>query len=264
MHARAASRPFVVVTGGSDGIGLAIAARYLDAGDGILIVARDPQRLAAAQSSLGGHRVEILALDVTEPTAPETIEARLASLGGHCGTLVNSAGIGLSGPFTSHASDDIDGLIRLNVAAATRLMRHVLPGMIARGRGTVINVASLGGLVPGPYQAAYYASKAYLLSLSEAVAAEVAGSGVTVTAVAPGPVATSFHRHMGSEADLYLKLLPVQRPATVARWTKLGARLGARVVVPGVLQSIGALALRLLPHRISVPLIAMLLRPRRR
>jgi hypothetical protein len=257
-------KPYVVITGGSEGIGRAIAERYLAAGASVLIIGRDVGRLDATRAALASARLDTLALDVTQPTAPETIEAALTSLGGCCGTLVNSAGIGISGTFSAHGQEEIERLLGLNILAATRLMRHVLPGMIGRGRGSIINIASLGGLVPGPYQAAYYASKAYLISLSEAVAAEVAGSGVSVTAVAPGPVATGFHRRMGSAADLYLRLLPVQRATTVARWAVIGSRLGLRVVVPGILQSLAALALRLLPHRLSVPLVAVLLRPRGR
>ena len=106
-------------------------------------------------------------------------------------------------------------LLDLNVAALTRLMHHVLPGMLARARGGILNVASLGGLVPGPYQAAYYASKAYVVSLTEAVAAENAGRGVRFMALAPGPVNTGFHAAMGAELSFYRQLIfALERGAT--------------------------------------------------
>ncbi len=117
--------------------------------------------------------------------------------------LVNNAGIGLSGRFDDHSHEEIEALLALNVTALTRLMRHVLPQMRARGRGGVLNIASLGGYVPGPHQAVYYASKAYVISLSEAVASELAGTGVRVAVVAPGPVATGFHAAMGAENARY-------------------------------------------------------------
>ncbi|HRD75971.1 MAG TPA: SDR family NAD(P)-dependent oxidoreductase [Hyphomicrobiaceae bacterium] len=258
------NQDIVVITGGSEGIGLAFARAYHDAGRPLLLIARSAERLAAARSALGDTRVHTLALDITRDDALEAIDAALAGIGGQCDELVNSAGFGLSGNFASLAPGRLEALVTLNVTAAMRLMRHVLPGMIERRRGLIINVASLGGLVPGPHQAAYYASKAFLISLSEAVAAEVKAHGVRVMALAPGPISTEFHRRMGSESDLYLKLLPVQRPGTVARWARLGAALGARVIVPGLLQSIAALTLRVLPHRLSIPIMAILLRPRGR
>ena len=134
--------------------------------------------------------------------------------------------------------------------------------MRARGRGGILNLASLGGYAPGPYQAAYYASKAYVMSLSEALAAETAGEGVRVCVLAPGPVATPFHERMQGESGLYLRLLPVSNPDSVARAGYLAFALGWRVVVPGLVAPILALAMRLTPHRILVPIVGWLLKPR--
>jgi hypothetical protein len=133
--------------------------------------------------------------------------------------------------------------------------------MLARGRGGIINISSLGGYGPGPYQAAYYASKAYVISLSEAVASEVAGSGVRICAVAPGPVGTRFHHDMQAETAPYRRLLPELTPERVARSAYLGFRLRRRVVVPGVLNMLAALALRVMPHPLTVPILGWLLRP---
>ncbi len=151
--------------------------------------------------------------DVTATDAIATIEAALAAHGAYADVLVNSAGIGLSGPFHAHAPEDVVRLIDLNVRALTQLTRHFLPGMRVRGRGGILNVASLGGYTPGPNQAAYYASKAYVLSLTEAIAAETAGEGVRVCALAPGPVNTAFHARMGRGDGL----LPHARAAGVGR-----------------------------------------------
>jgi len=116
--------------------------------------------------------------------------------------------------------------------------------------------------VPGPYQAAYYASKAYLISLSEALAAEVRADGIRVTVVAPGPVRTAFHARMNAESAFYRRYLPSASPERVARWAMLGFDLGVRVVVPGVFNLLGAGAFRLLPHALLVPVMALLLHPR--
>jgi uncharacterized protein len=176
--------------------------------------------------------------------------------------LVNSAGMGLAGPFLAQSVEELDRLVELNVRALTALTRHCLAGMRARGRGGVLNLASLGGYTPGPYQAAYYASKAYVMSLSEALAAETAGEGVRVCVLAPGPVATPFHQRMQGESGLYLRLLPVSNPDSVARAGYLAFALGCRVVVPGFAAPILALAMRLTPHRILVPIVGWLLKPR--
>jgi short-subunit dehydrogenase len=148
------------------------------------------------------------------------------------------------------------------VLALTRLMRHFLPGMRVRGRGGILNLASLGGYVPGPYQAVYYASKAYVLALSEAVAAETAGEGVRVSALAPGPVSTDFHRRMGSERSFYRYLVPPASPDRVAAAAYRGFALGWRVIIPGTLNPALALALRILPHRIGTGIVGWLLKPR--
>jgi short-subunit dehydrogenase len=117
--------------------------------------------------------------------------------------------------------------------------------------------------VPGPYQAAYYASKAYIMSLSEAISAEARADGVRITAVAPGPVETKFHARMRAEGALYRTLLPSSSPESVARWAMLGYDLGFRVVIPGFFNLLGVVALRLLPHALLVPMMALLLNPRR-
>ncbi len=141
-------------------------------------------------------------------------------------------------------------------------MRHVLPGMRRRRRGGVLNVASLGGYLPGPWQAVYYASKAMLVSLSEAVAAEVAADGVRVTVSAPGPVATRFHAKMGAERALYRRLVPAARTKGVAVLSVLAYEIGVKVVAPGILTLFGLVACRILPHALLVPMMSVLLKPR--
>jgi short-subunit dehydrogenase len=263
---RTPTRPVAVVTGASDGIGRAIAGRLAARGQSLLLIARSPGPLAAAAAAIrGDHPAEIatLTLDLAAPDAPAVLDAELARLGAHVDLLVNNAAVGYCGDFDAAAPHELDHLVALNVAAPGRLMLHVLPGMRRRRRGGVLNVASLGGYTPGPYQAAYYASKAYLMSLSEAVSAEVRADGVRVTVVAPGPVATGFHARMQAEGALYRFLLPASSPESVARWALLGYDLGLSVVVPGLFNVLSVVPLRVLPHALLVPLMALLLNPRR-
>jgi short-subunit dehydrogenase len=259
-------RPAVVVTGGSRGIGLALAREFAGANANIVLVARGtgPLEQAAAQlRTTTQATVSALALDVTTPKAPDELEKWLNGQRLYLDVLVNCAGTGLSGAFDSHDEAAIEDLLALNMTALTRLMRHALPAMRARGRGGILNVASLGGMVPGPFQAAYYASKAYVISLTEAVASENAGRGVRICALAPGPVDTGFHEAMNAQASFYRQLLPVLSPERTARAGYRGYRLGQRVIVPGLLNMLMALSLKLLPHGITVPLTAWLLTPRR-
>jgi len=265
--ADADTRPLALVTGASAGIGRAIAERIASRGQSLLLIARSAENLAAAAAAIRAiHAVEIatLPLDITTPDALARLDFELGRLGAHVDLLVNSAGVGYCGDFDAATLREHDALVDLNISAPGRLMLHVLPGMRQRRRGGVINIASLGGFTPGPYQAAYYASKAYLLSLSEAVAAEVRADGVTITVVAPGPVETKFHEKMDAEGAFYRSWVPNTSPEAVARWTMLGYSLGLKVVVPGILNSLSSIALRLLPHALLVPLMALLLDPRRR
>jgi uncharacterized protein len=257
-------RPMVVVTGGSEGIGYELARRFAGAGSDVMLVARRAGPLERAAAGIrADFAVEAVAVaaDVTAPDAIATIDRALASQRAYADVLVNSAGIGFAGPFHAQAPEDVMQLVDLNVRALTALMRHYLPGMRVRGRGGILNLASLGGFAPGPYQAAYYASKAYVLSLTEAIAAETAGEGVRICALAPGAVPTAWHERAGAGRALYRYIEP-SSAATVARFGHLGYTLGMRVVVPGLVSPFLAAFLRVMPHGITVPIVRLLLKPR--
>ncbi len=258
-------KPMTVVTGGSRGIGLALARRFAKAGHDVALVARHADALQAAAASIARElHVTALAIpsDVTDASAAQRIEANLVANGFYLDVLINCAGIGLAGPFLSHSEDAIQHMLDVNVDALTRLMRHALPAMVARAEGGIINVASLGGLVPGPNQAAYYASKAYVVSLTRAVATENAGSGVRVMALAPGPVDTGFHHAMGAELSFYRQLMVALSADQTARAAYRGYILGLRLVVPGITAKLLQIALWIIPHALLLPLIGWLLRRR--
>lgn len=258
-------KPITVVTGGSRGIGLALAKRFAKAGHDVALIARHAEAVQAAAASIAREQqVKALAIpmDITEAEAPRMIDAHLSANGFYLHTLINCAGIGLAGPFVDHTEDAIVDMLDLNVDALTRLMRFALPAMLARGEGGIINVASLGGLVPGPNQAAYYASKAYVVSLTRAVATENAGRGVRLMALAPGPVNTGFHRTMGAELSFYRQLMIALSPAQTARAAYRGYMLGLHLVVPGITAKLLQIALWIIPHALLLPLIGWLLRRR--
>jgi uncharacterized protein len=265
LQAVAHLTPATVVTGGSRGIGLALARRFAEAGNDVVLVARNagPLEEAAAQIARDFFvKAFSMTLDVTQADAPRKLDEYLAAHGLYLDLLVNNAGVGLAGPFAAHGEADVMHLLDLNITALTRLMHHALNGMQARARGGILNVASLGGLAPGPYQAAYYASKAYVVTLTEAVGYETAGSGVRLSALAPGPVDTSFHAAMGAEHSFYRQLIFPLSPEATARAAYRGYVLGCRLIIPGVMNKVLAVALRLLPHTLLMPLIGWLLRPR--
>jgi short-subunit dehydrogenase len=190
------------------------------------------------------------------------IEAALSANRAYADVLINSAGMGLAGPFHEQAPEAIMQLGDLNVRALTALTQHFLAGVLVRGRGGILNLASLGSYTPGPNQGVYYASKAYVLSLSESIEAETAGLGVRITALAPGPVNTGFHARMGSEQAFYRYMVSPASPESTARAGYWAFALGLRVYVPGLLNPLLALLMRISPHRILIPIVRALLKPR--
>lgn len=262
LEAVAGLTPAVVVTGGSRGLGLALAERFAKAGHDVVIVARSETGTHAAATDIAartGRRCSAIALDITRADSATVLEQSVNDSGQYVDVLVNNAGLGQAGSFAHADPERITQMIALNVETPTRLARHFMPGMLARRRGGILNVASLGGAVPGPGQAAYYASKAYMLSLTEALAAECSGHGVRISLVAPGPLDTSFHASMGAEGSAYRVLIPAVSLQRTARAAYCGYVLGRRLVVPGVINRMTYGLLRTLPHPVTVPIVQALL-----
>lgn len=256
--------PAVVITGGSRGIGLALAKRFAKGGRRVAIVARGADSLSRAADKVEratGQRPITICLDATDENAGRLIDEALARSGAYLDVLINNAGMGTSGRFLDKDIKEIEQLIAVNVTAVTRLTHHALPKMLARGRGGIINVASFAGFVPGPYQAAYYASKAYVISLGQSIAEEEAGKGVRICTAAPGPVETGFHANTGAEAALYRRLPISMSPEAVAASIYRGYHLGHRLIVPGIFNRLLAAVVGIIPYPVTAALMSRLLWP---
>ena len=232
-----------LVTGASGGIGLEIA-RVLAGEHDLVLVARSAEGLAEASAAVGGATV--LALDLAAPGAV----ARIVDAVPDIDCLVNNAGVGDFAPFAEADPDKLDTLIALNIGALTQLTRAYLPGMLARKRGRILNVASTAAFQPGPLMAVYYATKAYVLSLSEALAEETRGSGVTVTALCPGPTASGFQAGAAMEGSRLVRGRTLPTASSVAAYGVAAMRKGDAVAVPGLMNKVFASSIRLTPRPI--------------
>jgi hypothetical protein len=244
--------PVALITGASAGIGAELARVFARHGHALALTARRKERLdalAAEIAAAGGPKPVVLALDLAQPGAAARIGETLAANGLEPQFVVNNAGFGLVGRATALSRDDQLGMIDLNVRALTDLSLSFIDSL-ARHRGGILNVASVAGFLPGPGSAVYYAGKAFVLSLTEALHAELAPRGIRVSCLCPGPVATEFQARAGiAEAA---PPWPLGMPAVrVAETGYRGLMRGQRVVLPGLANRLVAtLASRLTPRRI--------------
>jgi short-subunit dehydrogenase len=247
-------RQTALITGASGGIGLELARRFAAGGYDLVLVARNVTRLEALAGELRrqGVTARVLAKDLAAPAASEEVCRELAEAGIAIDVLVNNAGFGTFGPFVETPLDQELEELQLNVVTLTHLTKKLLPAMVAHRRGGVLNVASTAAFQPGPLMAVYYATKAYVVSFSEALAEELRGTGVTVTALCPGPTATGFQQRSGMVIS---KLLPVADAAAVARDGYEGFRAGKRLVIPGLLNKVGVQSLRVSPRALVTRLV---------
>ncbi|HZU40736.1 MAG TPA: SDR family oxidoreductase [Solirubrobacteraceae bacterium] len=252
-----------LVTGASAGIGAEIARELARRGHNLILVARREDRLRALADELAdehGVRAETIACDLASAGARERLGDQVADLGLDVEILINNAGFATHGAF--HASDPTRELeqVRVLVEAVVALTREFVDGMVQRGRGAILNVASTAGMQPLPYSAGYSAAKAYVITFSEALHQELRGCGVTVTALCPGPVATDFWQISGWEVKGGQTMDRAAGPATIspadaARAGVSGLASGDRVVVPGLPIRTAMLASRYIPHAVKLPVL---------
>lgn len=240
-----------VVTGASAGMGAEFARQLAQRGHDVLLVARRADRLEAVAAELKakhGRTGHVLALDLAGAGAAEEVLARAEALGG-ADVLVNNAGFGSYGAFVdSEPAKDL-GQIRLNCEALAALMHAFLPGMLERKRGAILNVASLAGFQPVPWMSTYAATKAFVLSLTEAVSEEVRGSGVTLCALCPGPVSTEFFEVAFPGRASEMRRPPGEKsPPEIVRSALAALDSGAVVRIPTALWWLTAFSQRFAPR----------------
>lgn len=257
------TRPLALVTGASGGIGRAIAECFARDGADVVIAARSGavlDALAADWSARHGVRVEPVVADLAAPGGAAELADALERRGLRPDHLVNNAGYGLYGLFERTSLDDELAMMRINMEAPTVLTKRLLPGIVA-GRGRIMNVASTAAFQPGPYMAVYYATKAFVLSFSEALAEELDGSGVTVTAFCPGPTASGFQDKaaMNDSALVAGKRLPGADEVGAAGYAAM--RAGRRVFVPGAANKALVQALRVTPRSVATGLVRRMSAP---
>jgi short-subunit dehydrogenase len=245
-----------LITGASSGIGLELAKLLARDGYDLVLVARRREKLEALGEDLRkqhGIRVRAIAADLADPAAPAAIVRELEAASVAVDVVVNNAGFGELGPFANIDLETERRMIEVNITALTVLTKLFLPGMLARRRGRILNVASTAGFAPGPLMAVYYATKAYVISLSEALAEELRGSGVSVTVLCPGPTTTEFQAVAHMESTRLFRLPGVvMDAAAVARAGYAGLMRGKRMVVPGLLNQVLPLVIRFSPRAMVV------------
>ncbi|HXI29171.1 MAG TPA: SDR family oxidoreductase [Vicinamibacterales bacterium] len=246
-----------LITGASSGIGLELTRILAGHGHDVILVARQEDRLRtlAAEVGAGGVRAHVLAADLGAPDAAAALVARVQALGLEVDVLVNNAGFGLYGRFAETALATELSMIQLNIVVLTELTKRLLPAMVARKRGRILNVASTAAFFPGPLMAVYYATKAYVLSFSEAIANELQGSGITVTALCPGPTESGFQAAAGLEGSKLVAGRTLQTSREVAEEGYAAMMAGTPLVVTGFSNKVQVLAPRLLPRRMLASIV---------
>ena len=264
-NASAAAGKTALVTGASGGIGQSLAEQFARDGINLVIVARSTAQLeahAAQWRKQYGVQVTVMSSDLAQVGAAQALYERISAQGIAIDYLVNNAG---SGSFGVCAESDLDyevATMRLNMETLTILTKRFLPGIIAR-RGKVLNVASTASFQPGPYMAVYCATKAYVLSFTEALAVELAGTGVSVTALCPGPTVSGFQDKaaMNDSALIKGKLFPMQTSDQVGLAGYRAMQRGERVYIPGVMNWLMAQSVRFTPRRVVTMMVKQAMKP---
>ncbi|HVT60238.1 MAG TPA: SDR family oxidoreductase [Thermoanaerobaculia bacterium] len=251
-------RKTALLTGASSGIGSELTSVFAAGGFDLVLVARSAGRLeqlAGELRSRHGVGVRVLAKDLAVAAAAREVWQELGEAGTQIDVLVNNAGFGTYGPF---AETDLNAELQemqLNMVTPTELTKHFLPGMLARRWGRILNVASTAAFQPGPLMAVYYATKAYLLWFSEALAEELAGTGVTVTALCPGPTSSGFQARAAMEESKLFAGKNLMTAAAVARAGYDGLLAGRRIVIPGLMNRLLAQSARVSPRRLVTRIV---------
>lgn len=251
---------YALITGASKGIGYELAVLFAENGHNIILVARNEEKLKQVSDYLEYNfkvKTLILPVDLSQPDAADDIFRMVTEDQIPVDYLVNNAGFYVNGNFSETSWEKEHRLIQLQCLTHARLIKLFLPGMIRRRKGGILNIGSTGSFVPGPYNAVYCAAKSFVLSLSEAVAEEVAGSGVTVTALCPGGVITDFWNGISRRKSF---LFPMTKASEVAKAGYKGLMKGKRIVIPGKIDRINVFLTRFIPAKILTGIAGKMIR----
>jgi len=252
-----------LITGASTGIGYELSKCFAADHHNLILIARQEPRLRQVAEELTkqfGIAVRVVAADLAQPDAPQKIVDAVRRDSWQVDYLVNNAGYGLGGKFAETDLAVELGMMQVNMIALVALTKLFLPDMLARKSGKIMNVASTAAFQPGPLMAVYYASKAFVLSFTEAIANELKGTGVTVTALCPGPTASEFQQRAQIQNTRLVKnkLLGIMSSEQVAKIGYQGFLRGKRIIIPGLLNKIGVHGTRLTPRTITAQVARML------
>jgi uncharacterized protein len=252
------SKMYTLITGASGGIGRDLALFAAANGKNLVLAARSADKLEQlAENIRGNYKVEVIIVDVdlSEATGVISLISNIEKLEFQLEALINNAGFGDFGDFAKADLAKNMEMIRLNISALTQLSHFALQGMLKAGKGQIMNVASIVAFMPGPGMAVYYASKAYVLSFSEALSRELKGSGVTVTALCPGPTDTDFASTAGIGKSLMNRIMPSVTSMSVAKAGYKAMMKGKTIEIPGFTNKLIIMATRFSPRRLVRNLI---------
>ena len=243
--------PTALITGASGGIGLDLARVFAREGYRLVLVARNQKRLEEIAQELRPAEAQAIAMDLSLPGAAEEIHGKEPKVD----VLVNNAGFGVFGKFVEKGLAEELNMMQLNMTALVTLTRLYLPAMISAGNGKIMNVASTAAFQPGPLMAIYFATKAFVLSFSEAIANELAGTGVIVSALCPGPTASDFQERAKMQNSGLVKGKKMMDARTVAETGYRGLMAGKTVVIPGLGNKLLTQSLRLSPRSVVTKMV---------
>lgn len=255
------SEKTALITGASMGIGLELARQFAEHGHDLILVARSRDLLEALAAALGkehGISAHVMVADLSRADAPPNLFDDIAAARLQVDFLVNNAGFGVGGKFSdTDGARELD-MIQVNIAALTHLTKLFLPQMLSRGSGRIMQVASIAAFQPGPLMAVYYASKAYVLSFSQALSEELRDSAVTVTALCPGPTATHFAETAQVSNSIVFAGFGAASASEVARYGYAAMMRGKRIALPTFRDRLAVQIQRLVPRAMVTRIVGKL------
>lgn len=253
-----------LITGASKGIGKALAIEFAKRGFSLLLIAQNLPELEALRKELG-HKYQceskFFSIDLAHPDSVDQIMHYFADEMPNVTVLINNAGLGFANQLANMTPEQVLRQVRVNIEALTKLTHRVLPFMVAKQQGRILNVASTAAFAPGPMMSIYFASKAYVLSFSEAIREEYRKQGVTISVLCPGVTRTSFHARAGMAKSWTMTLLTTMTAEKVARIGCKGLLKGKRVIIPGVMNKVNAFLMWIVPSRVVVKITGFLNKP---